>query len=675
MTLGIQKLAGSTIENSVSFPPAIAAGTTTGIQSLRSHTRSFYVLDSAYTAGSCFNIQNSATVSPVSVVGGPGYEESFRFTGAILSPWTISFWIRCNVASSGNIFETQRTWQQTGVGGSFAVQAGTDKIRVVHKGRELQTQDGFNLNASTTGWHHVYIVFGYNDKILVDGRSVLTTTTTNADAQVANDAIGIGGFVRNVYVSSQSNWSISTGNTVDVAQFGIWGATEDRFFADGNYYGQPIPLNKLYPNIDLGWSGKVSGLPLKSYDKGSTTVAFGGYPAFYSQNLTNVSGTSDDIDGMRGYVAATAYTLFGGSGSRGRVIDTYAGWLSSNPGGTLEEYYEDQMIGPDVDGVPRDETNAFDFFGRSSIVFNNAVNYDVKSLSGYNATVYNYPPPTAIGPLVPSTLSTEVPYGIYTTSFYYEQNNSFTLTYTLSNTDIVADDVLSIWATYEGEESGTSTSIGFSKPGLYYPEFIPEGVAYPDYLNLTITKTTATLASKRWTDPPSSPSDPATHDISLSWTGINNYFNHGNKWNHYALVCNTSNSSTLTFTLYINGQSLGSKSGSTNGLLPQVYNTMAHNRGTTSLPLLGGARGAINKGTIQQLWFGASPTSFNIQDFYNNGYVDLGDDGINGSTQTLPYPTIYETFNYPFTDLKMTDAVLTLSGDVAKYSKFDGTDT
>ena len=240
-------------------------------------------------------------------------------------------------------------------------------------------------------------------------------------------------------------------------------------------------------------------------------------------------------------------------------------------------------------------------------------------------------------------------------------------------------DVLSIWATYEGEETGTSTSIRFSKPGLYYPAGRPEGLEYPDYLALTITKTTATLASKRWPDPPSfvngnvvSP----THDISLSWTGINNYFNHPyNKWNHYALVCNTSNSSTLTFTLYINGQSLGSKSGSTNGLLPQVYNTMSHNRGTTPLPILGNARSAINKGTIQQLWFGASPTSFNIQDFYNNGYVDLGNDGINGSTQTLPYPTIYETFNYPFTDLKMTGAVLTLGGDPAKYSKFDGTDT
>lgn len=674
MTLGIQKLAGSTIESyTVSLPPAITAGPTTGIQSPRSHTRSFYILSDAFTAGSCFNIQNDNTVIPQTPPGLPGYSESFKFTGAILSPWTISFWIRCNVVSNGNIFGTQRTWQTNSVGGSFSVQAGTDKIRVIHKGRELSTRSGFNLNEYTTGWHHVYIVFGYNDKICIDGRAVLTTTTTNADAQEANDAIGIGGFVRNVFVSSQSNWNISTGNVFEVAQFGIWGATESLFVnpEDSKTYGQPIPLNKLYPNIDLGWSGKVSGIQLNSYVKGSTRVTFGGYPAFYSQNLTDTSGEGLGA-GCRGYVAATSYTRFGGGGTGGRTIDTYAGWLGSNPGGTLEEYYEEIMIGP----AGTDETDAFDGFGSVSLADNNAINYDVKNLSSYNSTAYNYPPPTTIGPLVPSTFLTEVPGGIYTTSFYYEQNHSYTYTYTLSNTDIAANDVFSVWASYEGEEAGTSTSFIFSKPGLYYPPFYPEGVNYPDRFELIITKTTATLTSKRWAEPISGPSASPTHDISLSWTGINNYFNHPyNKWNHYALVCNTSNSSTLTFTLYINGQSLGSKSGSTNGILPQIYNTMSQNRGTTALPGGGGNRGSINKGTIQQLWFGTSPTTFNIQDFWNNGYVDLGNSGTAGATQTLPSPTIYEVFTYPFTDLKMTGAVLTLSGDVAKYNKFDGTDT
>ena len=663
MTLGIQKLIGSEqIYKTITFPSNWSASTT-GVQLYNSHTLVAYATDKN-ASNPTGPFVPTATGNIFSATGTPGYTS---ITGNISLPWVISFYVRCTTNLSGNFFDlnTHEDAGSTPSSSSFGIGVGANGIQIAidSTAGKINCSADFNLNEYRNGWHHVYILLDpryansnstYN-KLFVDGRRIpYTTITSFTQADRFNDLsrINWGG---NSYVRESAtgypSYALNVSNTIEIAQFGIWGSTGS--YANGYANVQPIPLNKFYPNIDLGTTGKVSGIAFEGPNGNSWST--GGYPAFYCEN--------PGIAEMIGYVFGLNYVIGGGGGSVTNTIPSYTTWLTTqslNPDSTqktVDQYGDEVLLGIDAD------TNT-----QGSVPFSkNYYQYwDIKGLGSYSGGFEQPQPPQAIIQK-PSIWTTEVPNGIYTNGFVKgntghspatnERNSTFTYISGAGDQTITTGKIISFWATYETNQQFT---IKFPKQGsVYCPNPDDNYYAYREYfeINLNYSATTASsnfnLVGKTYEPvvcPQNGIYNPAElTNISLTWSNIKTYLNTTNKWNHFLLLCNSTVNQNVSFTLYINGQSLGSNIGGSNGYVPVLYDAIQIDQGTQNGTYWRNGQSIVKKGSFQQFWYGSKPSTFNITDFYNNGYVNLGASGTAGATQTLPSPDIHEVFTYPFT--------------------------
>ena len=143
--------------------------------------------------------------------------------------------------------------------------------------------------------------------------------------------------------------------------------------------------------------------------------------------------------------------------------------------------------------------------------------------------------------------------------------------------------------------------------------------------------------------------------INFVWDDFPNDTN----W-HHVLMYQSASGRPTTVTLYVDGVSLGTKSNNSailNAYSQRMYKVIGIGRNafvneygdpvliqpTPSLPGGYAQRGSgvpVWSFTVNQLWIG-TVTSFNINDFYQSGFVYLGTDGRTGGTQVLPTPAYY----------------------------------
>lgn len=674
MTIGIQKLIGEQIYKTQIFPSNWSASTT-GIQLYNSHTFYGYANNQAVSnpVGPFVPATQGDIFSAGGVPGGPGTSGSASITGKISLPWVISFYVRCGTNRSGNFFNcnSHELSGSTPPKSSFGIAAGADGISIAIDTTpgKINCNADFDLNEYSNGWHHVYILLdpryanSTSNKLFVDGRRVEYTTITGFSQANRLDELSRINWGGNSVVaettSNQPSYGLGGSNTIEIAQFGIWGSTG--LYADGYANVKPIPLNKFYPNIDLGTTGKVSGVAFegpKTDSVNQTSWSTGGYPAFYSQN----PGLTD----MRGYVFKTNYTIGGGGGSVDNSILGYTQWLSSqslNPDSTqktTDQYGDEVFLGIDADTNTQGsdpQTGGYYFI------------WDIKGLGSYSGSLAPSPPAAILQK--PSVWTNEVPNGIYTNGFVKgntghspatnERNSTFTYISGAGDQTITAGKIISFWVTYETNQQ---FKIKFPRQGqVYCPSPDDNYYNYHDYFEINLNYSATTASSNlnlvgKYHEPVVCPQNgiyPATvlTSIDLSWSSIKTYLNTTNKWNHFLLLCTSTDNQNVSFTLYINGQSLGSQTGGSNGYEPVLYDAIQIDQGTQNGTYWQSGTSVVKKGSFQQFWYGSKPSTFNIQDFYNNGYVDLGINGTSGATQTLPSPNIHEVFTYPFTSLFM----------------------
>jgi hypothetical protein len=163
-------------------------------------------------------------------------------------------------------------------------------------------------------------------------------------------------------------------------------------------------------------------------------------------------------------------------------------------------------------------------------------------------------------------------------------------------------------------------------------------------------------------------------------------------WNHFLIYQSSASGgfgATFNTALYVNGLDISSINTSGPNVyqmstaLPSPFN-IGWNQPTgrtvgTFAAVARGARDGNPTGCVGQVWIGVIPprydsggnlTSFKIEDFYNSGFVDLGGDGTQGATQTLPRPRFYNKCDYPFTGItpRLNGNVTTVSQSFNCYN-------
>lgn len=150
-------------------------------------------------------------------------------------------------------------------------------------------------------------------------------------------------------------------------------------------------------------------------------------------------------------------------------------------------------------------------------------------------------------------------------------------------------------------------------------------------------------------------------------------------WNHIGLEHNKQyvqgggGDNNDKMTLYINGQSMGKK---TESGANQVKNEAHFGKTWTFTAEQGKVcfqQPVIYQSVAGNVSFNLDIVDFDFSDIVGGAtsgtptFVDLGRSGTSGASRTLPTPIIYEIFKHPFTDLRQTNATLTLANSAILY--------